>query len=273
MLFMLMVMLFGACNQGTTETPPLPTRIDSPEALATSQFMTQNAPPVGFRDDQAFPLIDANLPMLTNWHYEVTLAFNGVFTGTPRPAFASTLVNVWYNQLDSARRVVLEASGIVGGEEQQEVIRREGVRLGPDTYLVPQDNVCQAEAGEDAVVLADFRIGELIGGVTTARSTSINGIINGEQVWGYAFTETDLNLPGIRFGENSRITNLTGELWISPEHNVVVRYWLTMQVENVVVNVLSENPDSALPVTGEFIIRYDLFDIGINPNISQPFGC
>lgn len=210
---------------------------------------------------------------MTNWRYEATLAFNGVFAGTPRPAFASTTANVSYNQLDSARRVVIEASGIVVGEEQQEVIRREGVRLGPDTYLVPEDNLCQAGAGDDAIVLADFRISDLIGGVQTAHSTSINGIINGTEVWQYAFDETNLNLTGVRFGENSRIVSLSGELWIAPEYNVVVRYWLTMQVENVVVDVLSENPDSALPVTGEFIIRYDLFDIGINPNITQPFGC
>jgi len=138
---------------------------------------------------------------------------------------------------------------------------------------VPRDNTCQTDAGEDAVTLADFRVSDLIGGVNLARSTSINGVINGEDVWRYEFTADDLNLLGVRMGSNSRIVNLSGELWVSAQHNAVIRYWLTMDVESVVVSVLSENPDSALPVTGQIIIRYDVFDIGINPNISQPFGC
>ena len=146
------------------------------------------------------------------------------------------------------------------------------MRLGPDTFFVPRDNTCQTDAGDDAAVLADFRVSELIGGINSARSTSVDAIINGEPVWRYDFTADDLNLISLRVGSNGRIVNMSGEMWVSAEHNVVIRYWLTMDVENVVVTVLSENPDTALPVTGQLLIRYDVYDIGIDPNISQPFG-
>ena len=274
MLFTLtLLMLLNACNRDTAPPPVLPTEIDSPAQAGTEIFQTQNAPPVGFREPLTFSSIDANLELLPNWRYEMTMDFTGVFAGTPREAQVTTRVEVSYNQLDTSRRVIVQAEGILVGEEQQEAIQREGVRLGPDTFLVPRDNTCQTDAGEDAVTLADFRVSDLIGGVNLARSTSINGVINGEDVWRYEFTADDLNLLGVRMGSNSRIVNLSGELWVSAQHNAVIRYWLTMDVESVVVSVLSENPDSALPVTGQIIIRYDVFDIGINPNISQPFGC
>jgi hypothetical protein len=58
-----------------------------------------------------------------------------------------------------------------------------------------------------------------------------------------------------------------GEIWVAPEHNVVVRFYVTLNVQNAIVF------DRQLPVTGQVIIRYDLFDIGVVPNISIPFGC
>jgi hypothetical protein len=46
-----------------------------------------------------------------------------------------------------------------------------------------------------------------------------------------------------------------------------MRYYLTMDVENVTLF------SSTLPVTGTLTLQYDLYDVGIVPNISVPFGC
>jgi hypothetical protein len=58
-----------------------------------------------------------------------------------------------------------------------------------------------------------------------------------------------------------------GEIWVAPQHNVVVRFYVTLNVQNVYLF------DRQLPVTGQVIIRYDLYDIGVPQNISVPFGC
>lgn len=270
---LVLIAILAACNLGGGQSlEDIPTRVVSLEDLATAQMRTENAPPPGFRDSITFPQIDANLSALPNWRYEMLLEFNGVFTGTTRPATASTLANVSYNQLDSARRVVLEASGMLVNPEGDTPIRREGVRLGPDTYLV-QENICLGAADGAAAVLADLRAGDLIGGVQRAVPDGVRATINGETVWRYTFGATDLNLPGIRFMQGGRIASFSAELWIAPEHNAVIRFWLTMDIENVVLNLVATSEDGALPVSGQLILRYDLYDIGVNPNITQPFGC
>ncbi|MEQ9029602.1 MAG: hypothetical protein RLP44_12895 [Aggregatilineales bacterium] len=274
-LFMLILLAgsLAGCNRGTgQDVSDLPTRVTSLDALATSQVLTQNAPPEGFRETVAYPQVDANLASLPNWHYTMTLQFEGVYAGTPREAVASTRLDVWFNQLDTARRVVLNASGILLGSEAEAPIQREGVRLGPDVYYVI-DSVCQGEGSPDAELLANLRAGEIIGGLTHASSTSERATINGEQVWRYEFAPEDFNIPALAFSENSQITNLSGEFWVAPVHGAVVRFWVTMDVENVVITFLSDDPDSALPVSGQVVLRYDLFEIGVNPNITQPFGC
>lgn len=269
-LLVLLVLLAGCEGRGQ-DISQLPTRIVSLPDFATAEFQTENAPPPGYRQMVNFPQVDANLGELPNWRYEMVLEFNGVFSGTPREARASTEMIVRYNQIDNSRRVILSASGVVLGNEADEPIEREGVRLGPDTFLVV-DNVCQGRTDESEL-LADLGAGEIIGGVTQAQSTSINAVIHGERVWRYDFTVADLNLPAVRFNEDSVVRELRGEFWVAPERDAVIRFWVTMQVENVVITFLSENPDEALPVSGEIVIRYDLYDIGINPNITTPFGC
>lgn len=270
---LLLAAVFTACNLERGQSlEDLPTRVVSLEDLATAQMQTQNAPPPGFRESITFPQIDANLSALPNWRYEMLLEFNGVFSGTSRPATAHTLAQVSYNQLDSARRVLLEASGVLVNPEDDTPIRREGVRLGPDTYLV-QENVCLGAADGAAAVLADLRAGDLIGGVQRAVPDGVRATINGQTVWRYSFGAPDLNLPGIRFMQGGRIARFSAELWIAPEHNAVIRFWLTMDIENAVLNLVATSDDGALPVSGQLILRYDLYDIGVNPNITQPFGC
>lgn len=267
-------LLLAACDEPEA---PIPTRIPSVDALATSVHLTENAPPEGFRDPQAFPRIDANLNLLPNWRYEVTFAFDGVFTGTPRSAQASTSATVWFNRLDTSRRVVVTTAGLLAETPGGDPLQGEAVRLGPDTFLV-RDTVCAGET-EAAAALADLQAGDLIGGVQGAIPVGQRATINGETVYRYGFGVENLTLPGITFSGGGGVTALSGELWIAPEHNVVVRFWVTMDVDGAVIPALTglagagEDAANTPPISGQLIVRYDLFDIGVNPNITVPFGC
>jgi hypothetical protein len=235
----------------------------NPQAVATGIVLTENAPPTGF-DTVSFPRIDDNLDEIAGWRYEMEFEFIGRFARTPREASAKTTATVTYHQLDSSRRVIANIQQDLQGES--EPIQYEGVRLGPDAFLVTGDS-CLSNAGEDAAIVADLSAGDLIGGVETATTAARKQVINGEQVWKYDFDIEALHLPNVTFNDDSRILSLIHELWVAPEHNVVVRYYVTMEVENV--NVFN----SVLPVSGTLIIRYDLYDIGEIPNITVPFGC
>lgn len=262
------LLVLTACER--REPPPLPTRIPDISQVATADQLTANAPPEGFREAVAFPQIDANLTALSNWRYDLTLQFNGVYSNTPRPASGSVRVQVWYNLLGQQRRVLLEAVGEVFGLEESQTILREGVRLGPDAFLV-ENNTCRAGQDGEPALAADLQAGALIGGVNNAVPAGVRAVINGEAVWRYDFAQDALTMPFLRLPETGRILNLSSELWIAPEHNAVIRYWVTMSVENAILfESLFEN---ALPVSGEVILRYDVYDIGLDPNITQPFGC
>ncbi len=272
MRFLILIILccagLAGCNRQGQLPEDIPTRVSSLDDLATAQFMTANAPPEGFRDPVAFPLIDANLNALSNWRYEAFMSFDGVFARTDRRVNADTRLTVWFNDLGPERRALVQGTGDLFGHA--EATRIEGVRLGGDTFLL-RDEVCLSDAGDDAALVADLRAGALIGGVTAATSNGLNAIINGEQVWQYAFSPAELNLPQVAFGEGGRISEMRGELWIAPAHNAVIRFYVTMQVENALI--LLDTAETRLPVSGQLLIRYDLYDIGLNPNITQPFGC
>jgi hypothetical protein len=256
------LVLLAACDRGMTPDD-LPTPIN-PETFATEVFSTQNAPPTGF-STVSFPQIDANLNLLSDGRYVVTLSFNGVFTSIGRDTSAAATAEVWFNQLGSARRVRLQTTGELIGQEEDQTF--EAVRLGPDTFLV-RNNACLR--GADAVQAADLGAGALIGGVNNAASTATHEVINvaGVESWRYTFTDADLVLPNIRPAEGGVITMAApGEVWVAPQHNVVMRFYVTLNVQNVYLF------DRQLPVTGQVIIRYDLYDIGVLQNISVPFGC
>jgi hypothetical protein len=95
----------------------------------------------------------------------------------------------------------------------------------------------------------------------------VRAVINGEEVWRYTFSAEELSLPQIQIGDDGHVTLLGGELWVAPAREAVIRYYANLDVENVILL------DSTLPVTGQIIIRYDLYEIGVDPNITQPFGC
>lgn len=265
-LLLTLVFILSACGSRGQTLDDIPTRIPSVDSYATSVFLTENAPPEGFRDFIAFPQIDDNLQFLTHWHSEAYFSFEGVFSRTPRQINAETSSVTWYTRTGNQRRVVLTGAGELFGDQEGETL--EGVRLGSDTFLL-RDGVCLQNVDEAAATVADLRAGAIVGGVNYATPTGERRIINGEEVWRYTFTLENTNLPLLRMGDNAQITSMLGELWIAPEHNAVIRYYLNLEVDNVVLQVV----DNSLPVTGHLIMRYDLYDVGVNPNINQPFGC
>jgi len=259
-VLLVFILIFAGCR--SREPFVIPT-LSNPQAAATSIVQTQNAPPPGF-DSIAFPEIDANLTALPGWRYEMSMRFDGVFARTPRQTSANANAEVSYNQLASARRVVADLD--IAFNEDGQGRQYEAVKHGSDTFLV-QEGICQDNAGESANVAVGLSAGNLLGGVQTAQTMAQRAIINGEEVWRYDFSEENLILPNISFGDGSQILSLTGELWVAPEHNVVIRYYATLEVENVTLF------GSNLPVTGMIRIRYDVFDIGEAPNLTVPFGC
>lgn len=259
-LVVCLLTLLTAC--GTRAPAALPTAIDI-DSFATAVVLTENAPPPGF-DLVAFPRIDDNLDNLPGWHYRTEVFFKGVFARTTRETSAHTVAEIWYEQVGNARRVVATIESDM--QNQPDPITYEAVRLGPDTFLV-RDGVCLSNAGDDADLIADLGAGNLVGGVNRAETAVQRARINGEAVWRYSFGPDSLLLPSIALGADSRYELVNGELWVAPDHNVVVRYYVTLEIENA---TLFGGP---LPVTGTVNMRYDLYDVGTTPNISVPFGC
>jgi hypothetical protein len=260
-----LILLIGCTDRGQTPAD-LPTRIPSVSALETAVVQTQNAPPVPFNMGVSFPMVDDNLPLLTNWRYDATLRFVGVFANTPRPVEFEARLEVWFNQVGNQRRTVISGIGELFGEVDGVVL--EGVRLGQRTFIV-RDGVCRTDAQDElAPLVADIRAGELLGGVMLATPGASKGILNGEEAWRFDITPDQLILPQVQL-DGGRIISMTSELWVAPSRNAVVRYYANIDVENVLITLF----DSALPLTGQLILRYDLHDIGKNPNITRPTGC
>lgn len=262
LLILMMIAIAGCRDRG--RTPDEVPTIAAPEAMATSIILTRNAPPEGFRESVSFPIIDENVVQLPSWTYELTVGFNGQFAGTGRLVSGTTSVEGAYRQVGQRRRIVVQRDGELL-ETGAVDVKVEGVRIGQNVYRV-RDNVCTGVvADEDTPALADLRVGDLAGGVVNAVPASGEERINGEVVWKYAFGIEDLVMPPVaQFGT---VTRMAGELWVAPEHNVVIRYYVNMDVENAIVF------GSDAPVTGQLIIRYDLLNIGDDPNITRPFGC
>jgi hypothetical protein len=260
-VFLTIVFLTACTGQRGQQIGDIPTQaaIDS---LATAQFLTENAPPPGFRDAVSFPEVDANLDQLAGGRYVVQLEFDGVFAQTPRQTSAHASAEVSFNQVGSSRRVVVQITGEMLGREDKNF---EAVRLGPDPFLV-QDNQCLTK-GDDAKTAANLDAGTLVGGVTRARPTGLHATINGLDSWQYAFATADLNLPSIHLADEGMVEMSGGELWVAPAQNAVARFYVNLDVSNAIIF------DRQLPVTGQVIIRYDLYDAGKTANITVPFGC
>lgn len=264
LLYLLLMLLLSACNNSRGLTLEDVPTLASPESLATASYLTQNAPPEGFREAVSYPEVDLQLTALPGWHYGVTLEFDGSLAEVPQETTASAHADVWYNQLSSARRVVVDTSGgLIGQEDNTEF---EAVRLGPDTFLV-RNGVCLSEAGGDAAIAADLRAGLLVGGVLRAVPTGRHAVLNGIEAWEYSFQPGDLVLPSINFADDGALTAATGELWVAPEYGVVSRFYVNIDVENALIF------DREAPVNGRVALRYDVLEIAEQPNINIPFGC
>lgn len=251
-----------ACNSQrgqTLEDLPTPAAMDS---LATAQFLTSVAPPVGFRESVSFSEIDLNLNQLAGGRYRVELLFDGVFASTPRQTNANAVADVWFNQIGSSRRVIVATRGEMLGREDNAF---EAVRLGPDSFLV-QSGVCVTEV-EDAETAAALRAGTLVGGASLAFPAGQRAIVNGQDVWRYTFEQSSLNLPAIRVLDGGRVELVGGELWVNPAENVVTRFYVSLNVVNTIIF------DRALPVDGLVTLRYDLYDVNVTTNLSIPNGC
>lgn len=261
---LLLLIMLAACTTPRGLQPgDIPTRA-SIEGMSTALPLTQNAPPAPYNGTvTAFSSVDNGLTDLSGWRYVVQLNFDGTFADTPRQAAASAQAEVSFSQINQARRIILNTSGEMIG--QGENTSYEAVRLGPDAFLI--NNGTCSRNNPDAKTAADLRAGDLVGGVRQAQPNGRRATINGEDVYSFGFTADDLLLPAMRIGDNGGVNLTGGELWISPTRNAVVRFYLNLDVQNVVIF------DRQLPVTGQVRMRYDLYDVGNAFNITTPFGC
>lgn len=257
---LLLIIILAGCTSDPAEQV-LPTQAE-PMAMGTSIVLTEFAPPAGY-DTVSFPNIDDNLRFLSGWRYEMYFGFEGVFARTTRVASVSYRASVTYDQVLSARRV--EATIDDNLEQDAAPIQFEGVALGVDTFLV-RNGVCSRNT-TDSEFLANFSAGDLLGGIQTAQTAAQRETINGEEVWRYAVLADDLILPNVVIGEEGRLLSYQSEIWVAPEHDAIIRYNLRLDVENATLF------DQPLPITGIITLQYDLYDIGIVPNITVPNGC
>lgn len=258
-------MLLAGCNSQRGQTPGEIPTVASFDSLATAQAQTAVAPPEGFRESVAFPQIDANLSALAGGRYTVQLEFDGVFSRTPRQTTAKANAEVWFNLIGSSRRIIVQTQGELVGQREDNAF--EAVQLGPDSFLVISGQCSKGDSESPAGVAASLSAGSLIGGVNQAVPAGRKAIINSEEVWAYSFTPADLNLPTIQSAETGKVELLSGELWVAPRHNTVIRYYVTLNVTNAIIF------DRQLPVDGQVILRYDLYEAGQTTNIAVPNGC
>ncbi len=239
----------------------LPTQIDI-DAAATAAVLTREAPPSGF-EIVSFPQIDANINNLDFYRAEVSLAFDGTFARTPRLASAATSAIITVNSAQQAKRI--ESTFDNNLQEDTEPVQLDAVLLGEDTFVV-RNGTCITNA-DQAELATQLSASAVLGGIQQAEAFGQRATLNGEPVWLYRFDAEDLVLPNVTQIDNSRIVGLSGELWVSPTTNTVIRYYLNLDVENVTLF------GEALPVTGSLLMRYDLYLHEDSANISVPFGC
>ncbi len=255
---LLLVVLSGC--RGLGQTPPPPPM--NPESLATSIALTENAPPPGF-ENVAFPRVDDGLEELAGARYTVDLRFEGVLDQDLSQTVGHIRAEVWLDGFAPARRVVLSAEGDAFVAEPR---RFEAVRLSEDYYLVDENGRCLLNAEETARAVANLDAGSLLGGVIDVPYGGTQAVLNGVQAYRYDVTPQAATLPVINLVEDSAL-DLTGELWVAPEFHAVVRYYVNVDVSDVRLF------ESDLAVSGQVFIRYDVYDLGVVPNISIPFGC
>jgi hypothetical protein len=263
-VLLMLVLSMTACRGRGQTLDDIPTLIPNVDALSTSVAQTETAPPEGYRETVSYETVDNNLRDLDGWHYRVQLGFDGVFSQTDRVTSATAAATVYGNQIASSRRVIVESDGEL--LQQPEGASFEAVRLGPDAFLV-RNGVCLSNAEDAAMTATNISAGALVGGARNATPTGRREVVNGFTAWEYRIDLEQTNLPAVRFAEDTEITAMAAEMWVAPEIDAVVRYYVTLDLQNARL-LLND-----LPVSGQLRLRYDLLEANTQPNITVPFGC
>jgi hypothetical protein len=265
---LVLLIVMGGCTSSGSDTP-LPTLVDLTQ-LPTSRFLTENAPPAGWRALELDP-INRFLPEYHQaWTYTVSGSFEGTFDASGQPATGQFQAAVQVNEPGQAQRVVLTAEG--GAFLSNEVLLKlEGVRFSNDYYVVDINGRCSKNE-ESGPAIADLSAGELIGGVSRAIPTGHQQALNGVQAWQYTFAPSDARLPAIHRTPDSYVA-LAADLWIAPSLGAVLQYELTATVEKVFI--LWSDQTNSSTVSGTLYLHYELSipDLDVTPNISIPHGC
>lgn len=259
-LMMGVVLALVACDALQSDDDPLPTVADF-ESVATASFLTQNAPPSGFSTVR-FPNIDDGVERLPYSRAEIRVNFTGVYAGTEERAQGSLLIEIRANQQVGSRQVTVTFDGdIFSGAGESRVV---AVRLSNNYYMINPNGVCITEASQIQEITG-LRAGQIVGGVVEAGATARHGPINGYETWQYGFAPEAFQPPQLQTTDDLDL--LVGELWVAPEHQVVVRYIVEMNIRDAVL-LFGERP-----VTGRLRLEYNLYDINQEQNISIPNGC
>lgn len=267
MSILILISLLAACT-GSGGDLPVPT-VASLDTLPTADFLTRNAPPIGFSTISVDP-IDAYLSNHQGWAYTIIGTFSGTFDDSGEPATGEFTVQVEGNELGQTRYVILEASGSALLSNDA-LLRLEGVRLSNDYYVVDINGRCvQDETSGKAI--ADQGANQFIGGVAEAIPTGHQREIEGIQAWQYTFAPQAVRLPALHLDENSTYS-IGADLWFAPSVNAVLIYEVNVAVTRAYI--LWADPETSSTVSGTLYIRYDLSlpALGTLPNISIPNGC
>lgn len=261
-LALLLVLLLSGCRGLGQTPPPTPFDIDS---LGTALALTENAPPPGF-ESVVFSLIDDGLADLPGYRYVIEMRFEGTFDRDRQPASGLIRAEAWWDGLAPARRVTMVAEGAAFVPEPRQL---EGVRIVEDYYLVDAQGRCLVNVPDTARGVANLDAGSLFGGVGQVFYSGTQAVLNNVQAYRYDVPPAAAAFPAIVTNDSSAL-DMLGELWVAPEvgeHGVVVRYYVNADVRHVQLF------EGEQPVSGQVFIRYDVFDLGVVPNISIPFGC
>ncbi len=262
-LISLLIFALSAC----TPPPALPT-VSSISMQQTAVVLTQNAPPTAFQGTISFPQIDAHLSDQPAWDATVQITFDGVRADDPlsnqRAATGTLNIQLFHDELTSARRVLFDAEGAAFGLTDARQL--EAVRLGNDYYLVTQ-GVCGKVTDTPSRQIADLTAGGLLGGIAQATPTGARQEMNGLPSWEYIFKSDSVSVPLAHVQPNGSVTIAAGSLWVAPSVNAVTRLTLTVNVQNVTLL------NATQLVTGQLRETYTLGTVGQLHNISIPFGC
>jgi hypothetical protein len=246
------------------ETPPVPT-VASVEMALTADFLTQNAPPEGFRNGVDFSKIEANVNRIPHSHYVAELTFDGTYSDTGEPVTGSVRIEVLNNELSFERQVFLDISGInfVPLSSSSLEGRYEGVRLGNDYYVVDPNRVCSKVPSSP---VADLTASTLVGGVRRAVHTNARKEENGLALWEYNFFPSDVLPPPVQVAAGGGLRIASGSMWIAPTLNAVYSYDITFDADNVIIA-------NSRQLSGQVRASYRLLEMGEPFNIPIPFGC